>query len=455
MKFGKFDFDEVDYASQGNAVLGIRDSGKTYTATYLAERLLDAGIPFVAFDPIGVWRYLRVGKDGKPGYPVVVAGDDGDLPLTAESAPNIVRAAMQENIPLVIDLYSMQLSKAAWRRIVQESVEILLYKNKAYGLRHIFLEEAAEFVPQRITPGMQQVYGEIEQLGRMGRNASLGFTLINQRAEEVNKAVLENCDTLFLHRQKGRHSLTALSKWLDIADATNRQEVIKSLATLPQGQCWVWQAGSSTPVLVQVPEKNTVHPDAQHPITNASHTVTADVSEFIARLNSSLKKQEKTRAAIKVDRATGPDETHLTYTSSREPELLGQIGVLEKQVSELQKDLGTARSENAELRSRLDAVRTMFEPEFNTLQRVFAEVKANGNGAVNASAYDVWMQKLVGKQRNILQALIERKRLTKVQLAHLVGMAPRSGTFDEYIRVLIRLKLVQWEGEYLVLNEII
>jgi polynucleotide 5'-kinase involved in rRNA processing len=37
----------VEFASQGNAILGIRDSGKTYTATWLAERLLDHGIPFV------------------------------------------------------------------------------------------------------------------------------------------------------------------------------------------------------------------------------------------------------------------------------------------------------------------------------------------------------------------------------------------------------------------------
>ena len=79
-KLGKLDIQSVEYASQGNAVLGIRDSGKTYTATYLAERLFEAGIPFIAFDPIGVWRFLRVPGKGR-GYPVVVAGgEDGDLP---------------------------------------------------------------------------------------------------------------------------------------------------------------------------------------------------------------------------------------------------------------------------------------------------------------------------------------------------------------------------------------
>ena len=53
MKLRTIELNEIDFASQGNAILGIRDSGKTYTATWFAERLLDAHIPFVDFDPIG------------------------------------------------------------------------------------------------------------------------------------------------------------------------------------------------------------------------------------------------------------------------------------------------------------------------------------------------------------------------------------------------------------------
>lgn len=71
MKLSKnLQIDAVEYASQGNAILGIRDSGKTYSATYLAEQLQENDIPFVAFDPIGVWRSLKIGKKGA-GLPVV------------------------------------------------------------------------------------------------------------------------------------------------------------------------------------------------------------------------------------------------------------------------------------------------------------------------------------------------------------------------------------------------
>lgn len=278
--------DSIDYASQGNAILGIRNSGKSYSATFMAERLMDDGIPFIAFDPIGIWRYLKVGKNGA-GYPVVVAGDNGDLPLTPQSAPAIVRAAMKENISLVVDLYSMNLSKKDWRTIVEQCIRLLLYENKPCGLRHIFIEEAAEFCPQRVQSEDGRVYAEIEKLARMGGNASLGYTLINQRAEEVNKAVLELCDCLFLHRQKGRHSLTALGKWLDVADTSNAKQIINSLPSLFQGECWVWSQGSHDPQRIRMPEKKTVHPDRKNPLASSAG-VTSDVSKFVSKMDAWL-----------------------------------------------------------------------------------------------------------------------------------------------------------------------
>lgn len=282
----------IDYAADGNAILGIRKSGKTYTATYMAERLMDAGVPIVAFDPIGVWRYLKVPGKGR-GYEVVVAGENADLPLTTASAPEIVRAAMKENVSLVIDLYSMKLSKADWRNIVESCIRLLLYENKTCGLRHIFLEEAAEFCPQRIGPESGRVYAEIEKLARMGGNASLGYTLINQRSEEVNKAVLELCDTLILHRQKGRRSLENLSKWLDYAGSRQQsRDIIESLPMMPAGDCWVWLAGTDTPHRIHVPPKLSRHPDRENPEASVNAPA-RDVSSFVGKLRGAITIREE------------------------------------------------------------------------------------------------------------------------------------------------------------------
>lgn len=293
--FGGINLDPVEIGTSGNAILGIRDSGKTYTATLLAEGLFDAGIPFIAFDPIGVWRYLRVPGHGR-GYPIVVAGgQEGDLPLTVQSAPLIVEAAMKEGVSLVIDLFHMDLSKADWRRIVRESVKLLLHRNKDHGLRHIFLEEAAEFVPQKVNDW--DVYAELEKLARMGGNSRLGYTLINQRSQEVNKAVLELCENLFLHRQKGKLSIENLKKWLDVAGASS-SGIIASLPTLAQGECWAWLGGSDLPVHVQVPTKNSLHPDRRVMHGDAAIVKKAvSVSRFVGALQKALPQIEEAAKA--------------------------------------------------------------------------------------------------------------------------------------------------------------
>lgn len=295
IKLGKLSIDAIEYGSQGNAILGIRDSGKTYTATYFAECLFDAGIPFITFDPIGVWRFLRVPGRGK-GYPIVVAGGkEGDLPLTEAGAPEIVRAAMRNGVSLVIDLFDMSISKSAWRRIVTNCVKILLHENQSHGLRHVFIEEAAEFVPQSVRDG--DVYDQIERLARMGGNARLGYTLINQRSQEVNKAVLELCTNVFLHRQQGKNALDNLKKWFDVAAVTEREAIVQSLFTLPQGQCWAWVGGDTPqpPTLVKVPAKDSLHPDRRVMRGDqvASARAPIDVSKFVAGMKGSLAKIEE------------------------------------------------------------------------------------------------------------------------------------------------------------------
>lgn len=285
-KHRPFYFSARQFAGQGNAVLGIRDSGKSYTASAFAEKLLDQKIPIVAIDPIGVWRNLRIGKTA-PGYPVIVVGDNGDFPLSVETIVPIVRAAMIEKTSLVIDLYSVTVSKAVAREIVFQTVQTLLYNNKEHGIRHIFIEEAAEFCPQQVRPDCGKVYSQIEALARMGGNTSLGYTLINQRSEQVNKAVLELCDQLFLHRQKGRHSISALAKWLAIGNADNTRAIIQSLPTLKQGECWAWQAGGTHPNRIQIHAKKTVHPNRKN-LAATTRGVSADVTALVERMKKHL-----------------------------------------------------------------------------------------------------------------------------------------------------------------------
>lgn len=264
--FGIKGFAIDEYAITSSAILGIRDSGKTYTATEAAEELFRADIPFVAFDPIGVWHTLRLPGKGR-GYPVVVAGGaHGDLPLTKQNVGPIVTAAMENGISLVLDFFSPDLSaKSTWRSIVRQASDLLMHNNAKYGLRHIFLEEAAEFVPQVVRDG--EVFDSVERIVRMGGNAKLGVTLINQRAEDMNKSVLENCATVFLHRQRGRNSLTNLKKQIDKLEPKDADKIIDSVPDLVSGECWVLSSILEHPIRVKIPAKTSQHPDRRAKVT--------------------------------------------------------------------------------------------------------------------------------------------------------------------------------------------
>ena len=278
----------ADFVISATGVLGIRKSGKTYLAKGIVEQLLSAPtpVPVVVFDAIGVWRTMKFAAPGGRGFPLVVAGGEApDLPLTPEGAPAIIRAAIHENIPLVIDLYDAKLSKADWRRIVQTCFRTLLYENT--GRRLVVLEEAAEYAPQRVLDG--HVYAEVEKLARMGGNKQLGLMLINQRAQELNKAVLELCDNLVLMRQRGSHAIDALEKWLDRTAPDVAREVAASMPHLAPGDCWIWTEDSERPVRTHAGLLKSHHQD-RRAVGGARmfRAAKVDVGPFVKRMRGEL-----------------------------------------------------------------------------------------------------------------------------------------------------------------------
>lgn len=277
------------YVTAGNALLGTKGAGKTTAAKGIVEQLLEHGIPPIIFDAIGMWRWLKVaaaGSHGK-GFKVVVAGGmEPDLPLTPASAPEIVRAAIRENIPLILDFYDRKLSKADWRRIVQTCFRTLLYENE--GVRHIVLEETPEYAPQKVLDG--ETYAEVEKLVRMGGNASLGITLIGQRSQEVNKAVLDLCDNLILMKQRGAHAIDALEKWIDKLAPDQAAQVAAEMPKMAPGDVWVFSGDAEHAVRTHVGQIRTFHPDRKKPQLRPAKSATADTGEFVQRLSGELGK---------------------------------------------------------------------------------------------------------------------------------------------------------------------
>lgn len=437
----------IDYANQANAILGIREAGKTYTAMKAAEQLLDAGIPIIVYDPVGVWQNLKIGVGKHKGYSIVVAGGEGaDIRLTTGNAVEIVRAAMKENVSLVIDLYSPELiNKSTWIKVVQETVDLLMYENKAFGMRHIFLEEAAEFIPQRLQPQHSRVYASLERLARMGRNARLGMTIINQRAEEVNKAILEICAFSLLHKQVGKNSLKSIQQWLELLQVDNLPAILKSLPGLKPGECWA-VGQSDQPHRIQVSPKNTYHPDPKKGVDPKTQKLAVDVSGFVSKMNKQLeKKAEKDPAKV----SKAPVHDHGAEKAA------AKIEELNRQLAEKTSELAKYKSLYATASLAIDHIvgisgkaQAKLSEDFTTLKFPVpglrttvqkSDVKVpNSSKGVHKNDKPVTNNGKLGKcSLAILEFLVTyMKPFTKAQIGVATGYSPGSGGFNNSLAEL-------------------
>ena len=440
-----------EFAIQGNAFLGIRDSGKSYAATWMAERLLDAGIPFVAYDPIGVWRGLKYGRDGKPGYPVVVVGAKSpDIPLVPEKeyVERVTRAAMQQNVPIVFDMFDVHLSKSDIRKTVLASGNVLLYENEHQGVRHVFVEEAAEYVPQIVRD--DSVYSMFDKLGRLGGNEGLGYSIINQRAADVNKSILELCNTLFLFKQTGSNTITALQKWMKVVGSDNAQELAASLPRLEAGNCLVWLPGQTLPQRIKIPEKTTMHPNRREPGL-LKKAIPTDVFEFVSAMKQSIEEQAKTIIAIpEPPTKRKPSAENQVEAIKRDPVELPDTRLLELESTKNRLELSLVATKKelqdvlVKIKNR-DAVianlRDRLRPEYDSLKALFADLDAaRPVGTGDAGKFDIWRSKLNSGEVEMLDLFLQRPDWTKVQLD--VAMAKNRETVRLYVNKLTRIGLV-------------
>lgn len=118
----------------------------------------------------------------------------------------------------------------------------------------------------------------------------LGYCLINQRPQAINKEVLENAGVLFLGRQKGRHAIKAIGDWLEANSLEDQPEIFRSLPTLKTGEFWVWpEAGS--PIRVMAERKHSYHPERTgQSVVVSSKLKPVDVSDFVGKMSGSLER---------------------------------------------------------------------------------------------------------------------------------------------------------------------
>ncbi len=279
------------------AFLAKRGAGKTYSASVLAEEMLKAGIPIVVIDGMGIWWGLRVSKDGKSnGLPIVVfGGEHQDLPLIPDKAHQMARAIVESNISCVLDLSGF--SKSQMKKIVPTFLDELYKINRME--RHVFMEEADMFAPQRtIGPEDAICQGAVQSFVRRGGNHNLGVTVITQRSAVLTKDVLTQADCLVILRTLAPQDKKAIQLWVEEMTDENRTKLAKwfdSLKELENGEAWVWHP--EKPAIykkIHFRERETFHATREFIRTpQAGHIKLMDVDDFIAKFKAVFEPKPK------------------------------------------------------------------------------------------------------------------------------------------------------------------
>jgi Helicase HerA, central domain len=434
----------INAATKCFAILAKRGAGKTYTAAVLAEEFAKAKVPFVVLDPIDVWWGLRLSADGKgKGLPVVVFGvEHADILIDRNDGVRIAQEVVKHNISCVISTFGM--SKTAYRHLVAEFAEELLRINNAP--RHVFIEEAHEFVPQRVMSGMGKTFSAIESLVVMGRNRGLGVTLINQRAATVNKDVLTQLDTLLAFQNNSPQDRKALQEWVEAHSAQGDfNKFMKSLPSLPKGEGWIWSPEFlGVFERIKIRKRETFHPDREKmgDTFEMPHLEQTDIQSFIAAFKSSKPQEEKRGRGTKSPGGSGKEDVPAFFPLTGNDEIVRLRNAHESEM--IEKDIqireANARAENVE--RALDAIRSIVG------SRNLVPSGAMGSAPDNGSI-QLWLSKLGnGGASRIFKFLSDnpQRRFTRAQIGLAVGLSSGSGSFATYMSTLKRNKLIIKRG---------
>lgn len=237
----------AEAATQKFAFLGSNGSGKSYAAMKLGEEMLRAGSQIIVIDPVGIWHGLRRKADGSPSdFNVLVFGGlHGDLPLTLSMAKAIAQLVVTERLSVILDLKLLRRGeRKQFAAAFAEEFHHSKAQHRSRSPVHLFLEEAQNFVPQRLRSGdRDDALAAFYAIATEGRNDGIGITVISPSPQDVDKRVLNLSQCLLAFRLTGPQECEAIQKWIQRHRLPNEANIASLLPTLEIGQPYVWSPG--------------------------------------------------------------------------------------------------------------------------------------------------------------------------------------------------------------------
>jgi hypothetical protein len=203
------DIPVVELLTGRGFITGKSGSGKSNTASVVAEKLLDNGFGLLIVDIDGEYYGL------KEEYEILHVGGDEecDIQVTEEHAGKIASLALEQNVPIILDVSSF-LDEEEAESLLTEVAKALFAKAKKQKQPFLLLvEECHEWIPEK--GGMGEVGKMLIKIGKRGRKHGLGIVGISQRPADVKKDYITQCDWLVWHRLTWNNDTKVVGRILD------------------------------------------------------------------------------------------------------------------------------------------------------------------------------------------------------------------------------------------------
>jgi uncharacterized protein len=452
-------------ALQRFGILAMSGAGKSNAAVVLAEEMYDAGIPWVAIDPKGDWWGIRSSADGKrDGLLVPVFGGlRGDVPLEETAGKLLAELVAERRLTCVLDISEM--SKGAQLRFLTDFAETLLRKNRAP--LQVIAEEADEYLPQRVMKREAPCVGAWAKLVKRGRFRGVFVTLVTQRSAALSKDALSQIDTLIPMRVGDPRDKRALKDWVVEHDVG--QEMFDSLPRLEDGEAWIWSphklklmerirfrrrrtfdSGATPDWKERAPARladvdlDAVRDEMAETIERAKAQDPKELRRRIARLEKDLRSRPTEKETIEVEKTVEVP----VLANGAVDRLDAAVEAIRSAGEQLHSAAGEIAGELARIGAKKPGAPAPRAPQKvaqRQRQPVASTPVANEEGEVRLKA---------GARRMLASlAMLHPTPLTRVQVATLSDIAPKSGTFSDYLSTLKRAGLVDEQSGKLELTD--
>lgn len=175
-------------------ITGKSGSGKSTTASVIAEELLEQGLPMLIVDTDGEYYGL------KGRYELLHVGADAvcDATVGPEHAEKLAELALVQNVPVVLDLSGFleeTESRELFRRVIERLFELGQRVRKPFL---VLVEEVHEFLPQ--SGKSDELSETLIAVAKRGRKRGIGICGMSQRPAAVDKNYITQCDWVVWHR---------------------------------------------------------------------------------------------------------------------------------------------------------------------------------------------------------------------------------------------------------------